>query len=302
MNYWKVYCMEDSYPGLWHTWFTRQVAAVGWAARWGFSLRSTGKAQNRAWTQAKAYLLDMEPGDRLVVQLRSHRVGRIGTITDLKIEDRDWNPTVPGTKDEPDGEQGRLIHVRWDLSFGPLTPNMVVSLPEHARFGKGSESRWTVYPLDANVFGRIEQAMRTEENWVSLQSGFDRERWLSDHLSVSPHELEAGMRPYPSAKVREQVFDDGTRSDVLLLDRDGNPVVVECKQDAPAIDHLRQLRGYMAKMEKLVRDRGEGRTVRGILVHGGPRRVHLDVRRDSERNPAVELVRYVANVDFTRST
>jgi hypothetical protein len=32
MRYWKVMCMEENYPGLWHTWFIRQVAAVGW---WG---------------------------------------------------------------------------------------------------------------------------------------------------------------------------------------------------------------------------------------------------------------------------
>jgi hypothetical protein len=27
---WKVNCMEDEHPGLWHTWFTEQVAAIGW--------------------------------------------------------------------------------------------------------------------------------------------------------------------------------------------------------------------------------------------------------------------------------
>jgi RecB family endonuclease NucS len=143
--------------------------------------------------------------------------------------------------------------------------------------------------------------MREEDNWVPVQSAFDRERWLSDHIAASPHELEAGMRPYPWASVREQAFDDRTRSDVLLLDRDGTPVVVECKQNAPTVDNVHQLRGYMAKVEKLVRDRGGTHRVRGILVHGGPRKVHEDVHREAERDPAVELVRYIANVDFARS-
>jgi hypothetical protein len=58
----------------------------------------------------------------------------------------------------------------------------------------------------------------------------------------------------------------------------------------------------MGKMEKLLRDRGEGNRVRGTLVHGGPRKVHEDVRHESERDPAVELVRYLANVDLARST
>ena len=30
MANWKINCMEDSYPGLWHTWFREQIVAVGW--------------------------------------------------------------------------------------------------------------------------------------------------------------------------------------------------------------------------------------------------------------------------------
>jgi hypothetical protein len=302
MRYWKVYCMEDKYPGLWHTWFTQQVAAVGWAGKWGFSLRGRGHADDRAWSWARSGLLQMSCGDKLVVQLKHHRVGRVGIITGLQIEDSEWSPTVPPTREDPDGEQGRLIQVRWDLSSGLLVPNMVVALPEDARLAPGPATRVTVYELSAEQFGAIENATRDEENWVPVQLGFDRERWLSDHIAASPHELEAGLRPYPWASVREQVFDDRTRSDVLLLDREGCPVVVECKQDAPTLDNLRQLRGYMAKVEKLVRDRGHSNTVRGILVHGGPRRVHVEVRKAAAQEVAVELVRYVANVDFSRST
>jgi hypothetical protein len=102
----------------------------------------------------------------------------------------------------------------------------VVALPSKARLKQGPELLWAVYRLEPGAFERVADAMRNDENWVLLQAGFDRERWLSDHIAVSPHELEAGMRPYPWAKVREQVFEDRTRSDVLLLDRSGNPVVV----------------------------------------------------------------------------
>ena len=127
------------------------------------------------------------------------------------------------------------------------------------------------------------------------------------HLSKDQRDIQRTARDLladrsPWAKVREQMFDDRSRSDVLLLDRDENPVVVECKQGPPTTDHLRQLRGYMEKMEKLVRSRGENAKVRGILVHGGSRKVHDSVRRESEREPAIELVRYLADVDFARST
>ena len=55
-------------------------------------------------------------------------------------------------------------------------------------------------------------------------------------------------------------------------------------------------------MERLVRERGSGYGVRGILVHGGPRKVREELRRESERDPCVELVRYMASVEFARST
>jgi hypothetical protein len=146
MHYWKVYCMEDRYPGLWQTWFTRQIAAVGWPAQLGYQLHGGGNAGDRAWSVARRYLLEMKRGHRIVVQLSDHRVGRIGTITDVKVEDSNWNPTVPATKEDPEGEQGRLIEVRWDLSAGPLTPNMAVALPKEARLKQGRELRWTVSP------------------------------------------------------------------------------------------------------------------------------------------------------------
>src|SRR4051812_14992956 len=100
--------MEEDYPGLWQTWFTRQVAAVGWSHLWGFKLRGGGKL-SRAWARARNCLVEMQPGDKVVVQLQNHRVGRAGTIVGLEVDDETWNPTVPPTKEDPDGEQGRQI-------------------------------------------------------------------------------------------------------------------------------------------------------------------------------------------------
>ena len=54
IRFWKVNCMEDRYPGLWHSWYLRQVAAVGWPPRWGYSLNgkppknSTGTSRGTA--------------------------------------------------------------------------------------------------------------------------------------------------------------------------------------------------------------------------------------------------------------
>jgi len=61
--------------------------------------------------------------------------------------------------------------------------------------------------------------------------------------------------------------------DVLLIDEHGTPVVVECKQDAPIVNHLKQLRAYMAQVQK-----DTGKLPRGILVHGGARKLRDEVR------------------------
>jgi RecB family endonuclease NucS len=77
--------------------------------------------------------------------------------------------------------------------------------------------------------------------------------------------LEDGLRPYPLKRAREYVFEDSTRSDVLLIDKHETLVVVECKQGAPTVENIQQLRGYMRHAAEWA----NVRSVRGILVHGG---------------------------------
>jgi RecB family endonuclease NucS len=71
---------------------------------------------------------------------------------------------------------------------------------------------------------------------------------------------------------------------VLLLDRDDNLVVVECKQHGATVADIGQLRGYMANAKRLV----PGKLVRGILVHGGARKVsEAALKRSSSRFTSV---------------
>ena len=72
--------------------------------------------------------------------------------------------------------------------------------------------------------------MNDPENWVGLLAHFKYERALADYIAAHPHHLEDGLVPHPDSKVREKVFSDHKRSDVLLLDWDDRPVIVECKQ------------------------------------------------------------------------
>jgi len=99
--------------------------------------------------------------------------------------------------------------------------------------------------------------------------------------------------------VREKVFTDRTRADVLLLDRKERPVIVECKQGDPMPEYLTQLRGYMRKLQK---ETGQKKDVRGILVHGGSQKLRSEVVRAAGMAPRVEIVQYRLQVDFAGSS
>jgi hypothetical protein len=296
MTLWKIYTMEDEFPGLWQQWYRHQCVAVGFAPYRGLKLNGKTKDYG-GWSRARSALLQIEVGDYVVAALQGHRVGRLGTVIEKHIEDDEWDPLVPPSKEHPTGQMGRRIYVRWDLACGPDDRDSVVALPEGARF-KAPEIYPTVARIRSLTLRRLRAVMNDSANWVGLLSHFRYERALSDYIAAYPHHLEDGLVPYPNAKVREKVFTDRTRLDVLLLDRKRRPVIVECKQGAPTPDNIRQLRGYM----KLLRKETRREDVRGILVHGGARKLRSEVIRAALAAPRVEIVQYRLQVDFAGSS
>ncbi len=295
MSYWKIFCMEDKWPGLWRRCFQHQAASLGWPAQWRYKLDGTTR-KSAAWSRARNALREIHPGDKIVVQLRGNRIGRIGEVVRLAVGDREWDPLVPRSKREPIGEMGRRIIVRWDLVNGPTDPDLVVLLPPGARLTPGI-LRPTLCEMPRKLFKKIERAVADKSNWVPISAHvFRHEESISDFLGSYPHHLEDGLQPYPSLKVREAVFSDRTRSDVLLIDRAENPVIIECKQGSPTMANIDQLRGYLRKAARVI-----GKRVRGILVHGGAGKLSAQVRRHSLRHPRVEVVRYSIAVNFSQS-
>ena len=285
MKLWKVYCMEDDFPGLWHRLYNHQCVAIGW--------RLGDKTKERGWARVRNALSRMAIGDHVVAALKGNRVGRIGQITALKVADDEWNPLVPKSKDLPFGQMGRRIQVRWDLTCGPTDRDLVVTLPEGSRLAAG-ELRPTVAEIKSITLTQLREAMNNPANWVGLLAHFKYEHALSDYIAAYPHHLEDGLVPHPDAKVREKVFSDHKRLDVLLLDREDRPVIVECKQRAPTLKDLKQIRHYM----KSLQTESGRKDVRGILVHGGSRNLHHEVAKAAKVAPAVEIVQYLLRVDF----
>lgn len=290
---WKVYCDEKESPGLWKRWFKAQCVAVGWAPNYGFRLEGKTKT-GHGWPGVRRTLLSIELGDRILVQSPHNRVGRVGRVTRALREDS-WDPLVQPNEDLPYGEIGRRIEVRWDMDNGPEDSNTVVELPEEARLSPGHVRR-TIQKIDAATFRRIASAIREEENWVTLGSQFVHERFLSDFIGTVPRHLEDGLQPYPWDKIREKVFADGTRSDVLLEDEKGKPVVVECKNGALSPSNVEQLVRYLKLARKEI-----GKKPRGILVYGGARKLSRNVRealRKNKKQP-IEVMHYELNLRFS---
>lgn len=255
------------------------------------------------WIKTRSALKKIEPGHFIVAALPGRRIGRLGRVVEPQIvkDGRDWwQPLIPPSPDDEDGQMGRRILVRWDLEHGPDSFDHVVQLPEDFDIGW----RGTLCRVGSKTVKEFQEVMADPANWVGLAGHFGYELALSDYIALYPHRLEDGLRPHPSKKirqnmvrVREKRFADRSRLDVLLLDRDDKPVIVECKQDPPTVEDIGQLRHYIRRLKKDL-----DMDARGILVHGGARKVHSDVWRASKKeSPRVMIFQYKLDVDFAPS-
>jgi hypothetical protein len=293
MKLWRVTCQEDKHPGMWQRWYKHQCVAVGWPPKGNYKL--IGGRREYGWSRARNAIQEIERDDWIIVTLKGHRVGRLGQVTSKAISENNWDPLVPVSRSYRYGELGRRIFVRWDMIHAPDNRDQVVLLPDGIRFTSG-ELRPTICEIPLNKLRRIQLVMTNPLNWVGLDTHFGYESALQGYIAAYPHDLEDGMLPHPDKNIRENVFKDRTRSDVLLIDRDQRPVVVECKQGPPTPHDLKQIRNYMRHLKKETK-----RNPRGILVHGGALNLAAAVRRTAARKPRVEIVRYALRVDFDRS-
>jgi RecB family endonuclease NucS len=138
--------------------------------------------------------------------------------------------------------------------------------------------------------------MNNQNNWVKIYGHYANERSISDYIANYPYLLEDGLTQYPSSKVREKIFDDRTRLDVLLIDKNEVPVIVECKQQEPTRDNIKQLLHYLKKLTEET-----DKAPRGIIVHGGSAKLSPEVKEFLIKFDNIEIVSYRADVEFIRS-
>jgi len=155
--------------------------------------------------------------------------------------------------------------------------------------------------LKDEVAEKIAAAFSNEANWTAVHSQFASERAISEYINAFPHLLEDGLRPYPTVKTREFAFSDKRRSDVLLLDRQGRLVIVECKQNSPSEADVNQLRHYMTMARKEILGSKSKTTIRGVLIHGGSRMLSDAIMQLARTEPKIEIIRFAVSVDFASS-
>jgi hypothetical protein len=254
-------------------------------------MQMEGGKTPHGWIAARNALEKINPGDLIVVALPGRRIGRIGKI--LNKFDGLWDPLVTGDPRYKKGEeQGRRIFVRWELDRGaPDDPDLVAQLPEGEDLGRGALSHLNLRPIEW-----YRQIIANPANWVGLVGRFNYEKALSDYIAFYPHRLKPGLVPYPNQKIREKLFKDHKRADVLLRDRELKPVIVECKRESPEVGDVQQLRGYIKRLK-----RETGEQASGILVHGGARMVDKKVWSEVKKFPPVEVFQYDLKVEFVPS-
>jgi hypothetical protein len=160
--------MEDYFPGLWQQWYRHQCVAVGFAPYWGHKLH--GKSKDHSWRRARKSLLQIKVGDYVVAALKGNRVGRLGTVIEKHIEDDEWNPLVPESKEIPPGQMGRRINVRWDLACGPDDRDLVVALPVGTHFNN-FELLPTVAKIRSRTLKQLRRAGQTHYGFSELPVG-----------------------------------------------------------------------------------------------------------------------------------
>lgn len=291
--FWRVHCHVGQNPGQWPFWFREQCCAVGWPPpEYSFD----GPSPLRAWSTVRNVLREMKSGDSIVATLPGNRIGRLGTVVSVRGGDHQWDPIVPRDSKRPYGENGRRVLVRWDLTVGPAAAHQVVLLPPGSRI-PAYLLHGTARRLPVGMLPVVRSAMLDEANWTSLVGRFSMEAALSDYIALHPERLETGMITHPSLSARELTFDDRTRADVILEDRERRTVVVECKQGTPSMQCVDQASRYRSRLAQAYPHLGDARV---ILVHGGSSRVNTEVANYSQKH-SVELVYHELQVSFINS-
>lgn len=209
----------------------------------------------------------------------------------------------------------RNMEIEWDLSYtSTVRRGYVIELFRiNGILDKFIEHHW---PAGKSAEGKMElnHSMHVKERYEDFLEGFADERDIAEELDEdidsSRFAAEADLRDYLSKNlpVIEEgltLYEDdrgsgleypieGGRIDLLALDRNDHPVVIELKLSRGRKKALGQLLYYMAWVDKNL---GKG-TSRGLIL---AREIPKELKLAVERTPGVSLLKYRLRVEVKGS-
>lgn len=167
-RYWIVTCPEPKViGGVWLKWFDQRIVAVGWPPSKGFDL--TGGETTDGWPWARGPLARMRNGDKVIPFLLEWRIAPVGTVTNIRIRNDQWEPTVARGEYayDPDyAELGRRIQVEWEAEGMPPRSKVAV-VPPHLRSNRPL-ARHTIEELSEERYARLVRVLKDPDARTGL--------------------------------------------------------------------------------------------------------------------------------------
>lgn len=253
-SYWIVICPEPYVRGgVWGRWYRENCVAAGWPPpNWSLD----GPSEDAGWVYARNRLKEIRPGDRVIPFLLKWRIGPVGTVTEVRATDAEWNQTVEKGNYSGiiESELGRRVLVTWEQAEMPPQGKCALVPPDQRPHSP--LSKHTIERLPAETFHRLCSVLSNRANWIDVVPTAisqpdaetevtpppppvaelallerDLQKFLARNLGV----IEKGLAADPDYQLEQYDCDVG-RLDFLCKDAQNNWVVIELKADWAAED------------------------------------------------------------------
>jgi hypothetical protein len=174
-RYWIVVCPTDRMKTgdeleLWRRWYMQSCVAVGFSPP-DSTLDGPiprGGWKYKGWANARNRLKEMEIGDEVIPFPKRRRIGPVGTITDIKISDREWDPIYRADESLTGRASfGRRIIVEWEKIDMPLDGRLA-TVPIDPLRPRVPLTRLTIQELTPTRYRELRDVLANSSRLASL--------------------------------------------------------------------------------------------------------------------------------------
>jgi hypothetical protein len=172
-RYWIVICPVDRMRSvntrvrdlLWDRWYSEKCVAIGFSPP---ECTLDGPAPREGWSRARKQLKKIRVGDRVIPFPQNFRIGPVGKVTDIKVSDEEWDPTLKA-EEAKSGKAGfgRRITVEWEKDGMPLNGRLA-TVPKDLRRPPAVLARSTINELTPKRFQELRGILANPANWTNV--------------------------------------------------------------------------------------------------------------------------------------